>query len=134
NAENVLDAAKMYGIHYPVAQDNEYKTWNNYQNEYWPAEYLIDVQGRIRRTHFGEGEYDEMEKAIRDLLQKNGKTLSGPLTKLPDEMPDGEQSPETYLGAARMEYFYPTKTLTPGQRSFIFPKDIQINSFSLSGV
>ena len=122
STDNVLDAAKMYGIHYPVAQDNDYKTWNNYQNEYWPAEYLIDVQGRIRRTHFGEGEYDEMEMAIRDLLQENGKTLSGPLTKLPDEMPGGEQSPETYLGAARMEYFYPSRTLTPGQRVIYFPK------------
>ncbi len=76
NTENVLDATKMYGIHYPVAQDNDYATWNNYKNEYWPAEYLIDAQGRIRRTHFGEGEYDQMEMAIRELLQENGKTLS----------------------------------------------------------
>ena len=134
STQNVEDASKMYGIHYPIAQDNDYKTWNNYRNEYWPAEYLIDAKGQIRRTHFGEGEYDEMEMAIRELLQENGKTLSMPLIKLPDEMPEGEQSPETYLGAARMEYFYPTKTLAPGQRSFIFPKDIQLNSFSLSGV
>ncbi len=133
NTGNVLDAAKMYGIHYPVAQDNDYKTWNNYENEYWPAEYLIDAQGRIRRTHFGEGEYDRMEMAIRALLQKNGKILSGPLSRLPDEMPDDEQSPETYLGAARAEFFYPTKTLSPGQRIFSFPKEIQLNSFSLSG-
>ncbi|HTY12067.1 MAG TPA: cytochrome c biogenesis protein DipZ [Bacteroidota bacterium] len=133
NADNVLNAANMYGIHYPIAQDNDYKTWNNYQNEYWPAEYLIDAKGRIRRTHFGEGEYDEMEMAIRELLQENGKALSGAITNLPDELPDGEQSPETYLGAARMEYFFPTRTLTPGQKTFIFPKNIKINSFSLSG-
>ena len=133
NAGNVLNAADMYGIHYPIAQDNDYKTWNNYQNEYWPAEYLIDAKGRIRRTHFGEGEYDETEMAIRELLQENGKALSGAITNPPDEMPDGEQSPETYLGAARMEYFFPTRTLTPVQKTFAFPKNIKVNSFSLSG-
>ena len=133
NSENVSDAAKMYGINYPIAQDNDYSTWNNYKNEYWPAEYLIDAQGRIRRTHFGEGEYDQMEMAIRELLQENGKILYGTMTNLPEEMPDGEQSPETYLGAARMEYFYPTKTLPQGQKTFTFPKNTQLNSFSLSG-
>ena len=59
--QNVLNAIKMYSIHYPVAQDNDYATWNNYSNQYWPAEYLIDVNGNVRRVHFGEGEYDKTE-------------------------------------------------------------------------
>jgi cytochrome c biogenesis protein CcdA/thiol-disulfide isomerase/thioredoxin len=133
STQNVLGAIKMYGIRYPVAQDNDYSTWNNYDNEYWPAEYLIDANGRIRRTHFGEGEYDRMEEAIRELLKENGQLLSGPLTGLPDETPDGEQSPETYLGAKRMEYFYPTGSLSTGRREFAFPNGMNLHTFSLSG-
>ena len=53
-------------------QDNDYKTWDNYANEYWPAEYLIDKTGHIRHTNFGEGEYAETEPLIRRLLGDNG--------------------------------------------------------------
>lgn len=133
STKNVLEALKMHGIHYPVAQDNGFSTWNNFNNEYWPAEYLIDAHGQIRRTHFGEGEYDEMEMAIRELLNENGQSPSGPLTNLPDKTPEGEQSPETYLGASRMEYFYPTGKINVGQMIFAFPKEIRLNSFTLSG-
>ena len=58
---NVQAAVKRLGIPYPVMQDNDYKTWDNYANEYWPAEYLIDKQGHVRHTHFGEGEYPQTE-------------------------------------------------------------------------
>jgi cytochrome c biogenesis protein CcdA/thiol-disulfide isomerase/thioredoxin len=133
SAKNVFGALRKYNIHYPVAQDNDYSTWNNYDNEYWPAEYLVDANGRIRRTHFGEGEYDKMEEAIRELLRENGQLLSGLPTDLPDQTPDGEQSPETYLGAKRMEYFYPAGSLSAGRRKFAFPSEMQLNSFSLSG-
>ena len=67
--ENVANAIKQYGIHYPVAQDNDYSTWNAYNNRYWPAEYLVDQQGNVVYTHFGEGDYAETEKTIRQLLQ-----------------------------------------------------------------
>ena len=70
--QNVQNAIKQFNITYPVAQDNDYQTWKNYQNHYWPAEYLIDAKGHIRRTHFGEGGYDHMEEAIRALLKENG--------------------------------------------------------------
>ena len=69
---NVRAAVKRLGISYPVMQDNRYKTWDNYANQYWPAEYLIDKQGHVRHTHFGEGEYDQTESLIRRLLGDNG--------------------------------------------------------------
>jgi len=70
---NVEDAVKRFQINYPVAQDNNYVTWNAYQNQYWPAEYFIDAQGNLRHTHFGEGGYDESEKIIQELLSEAGK-------------------------------------------------------------
>jgi len=67
---SITDAIRTYNIHYPIAQDNNYDTWNAYNNQYWPAAYLIDKKGIIRRTHFGEGEYDETEQAIQELLKE----------------------------------------------------------------
>jgi cytochrome c biogenesis protein CcdA/thiol-disulfide isomerase/thioredoxin len=66
--ENVIDAMRQYHINYPVAQDNDYATWQAYNNRYWPALYLIDAEGNIRYTHFGEGRYEETERAIQALL------------------------------------------------------------------
>ena len=63
-ASNVAAAVKRLGIPYPVVQDNNFATWTNYSNQYWPADYLIDRQGRIRDYHFGEGGYAETEQAI----------------------------------------------------------------------
>ena len=74
DTKNVESAVQQYGIKYPVAQDNDYATWKAYNNEYWPAEYLIDAQGNLRYTHFGEGNYDLTEKYIRDLLQEAGNS------------------------------------------------------------
>ncbi len=65
---NVVDALARYRINYPVAQDNNYGTWQAYNNRYWPAVYLIDKQGVIRFTHFGEGKYKEIDQAIQYLL------------------------------------------------------------------
>jgi thiol-disulfide isomerase/thioredoxin len=65
---NVIDAAKRFGLTYPIAQDNRYATWHAYGNQFWPAVYLINKQGRIVYTHFGEGNYAETEAAIQRLL------------------------------------------------------------------
>ena len=65
---NVVQAAGQLGVRYPVAQDNDYTTWNAYENNYWPAEYLIDATGTIRHVDFGEGEYGQTESFIRQLL------------------------------------------------------------------
>ena len=65
---NLQAALKRYGIRYPVAQDNEYATWNAYRNQYWPAQYILDQRGKIVFEHAGEGQYDEMERVVRKLL------------------------------------------------------------------
>ena len=103
NSDNVLAAIKQYNIHYPVAQDNSYATWQAYSNNYWPAEYLIDAKGNVRHTHFGEGEYDQTEKAIQDLLKEAGQSPDMPLTNMPDQTPASRISPETYLGSSRSQ-------------------------------
>lgn len=68
--DNVKDKVKEYGITYPVAIDNNYAIWRNFDNQYWPAHYLIDAKGQVRFTHFGEGRYDDQEKMIQQLLQE----------------------------------------------------------------
>ncbi|NWL18800.1 cytochrome c biogenesis protein DipZ [Pseudomonas umsongensis] len=68
--DNVRDKVKEYGITYPVAIDNNYAIWRNFDNQYWPAHYLIDAKGQVRYTHFGEGSYDTQEKMIQQLLEE----------------------------------------------------------------
>lgn len=72
NPDNVKDAIKRLGITFPVAQDNQYATWSAYNNQYWPGFYLIDKQGRVVYTHFGEGDYAQTEDAIKALLAQKG--------------------------------------------------------------
>ena len=67
---NVQTAMKRFGIRYPVAQDNGYDTWHAWDNQYWPASYLVDRRGRILHMHIGEGGYEEMESAIQALLDQ----------------------------------------------------------------
>lgn len=67
----VQNAIQRFGIAYPVAQDNAFATWKAYENQYWPAQYLIDQKGTIVRQHFGEGGYEEMENAIRKLVDSD---------------------------------------------------------------
>ena len=68
SAANLQAAMDRYGVKHPVAQDNRYATWRAYDNQYWPAHYLVDRTGRIQYKHFGEGEYERTEAAIRTLL------------------------------------------------------------------
>ncbi len=131
--ENVEAAIKQYNIHYPVAQDNDYATWNAYSNQYWPAEYLIDATGKIRRTHFGEGQYDETEKAIQDLLKEAGNVVGSDMITISDQTPKTRISPETYLGSKRMQYFYPNGNLGNGSKNFNLSENPALNSFSLGG-
>src|SRR5882724_3599059 len=130
--KNVLQAIEQYNIHYPVPQDNDYETWNNYNNQYWPAEYLIDANGIIRRTHFGEGEYNQMEEAIQVLLQEAGQKVSNSLSNMSDQTPTGTISPETYLGSDRMQFYYPSGNISDGKQTFILQNPTE-NAFSLGG-
>ena len=68
--DNVKDKVKEYGITYPVAIDNNYAIWRNFENQYWPAHYLVDAKGQVRFTHFGEGRYDAQEQMIQQLLEE----------------------------------------------------------------
>jgi thiol-disulfide isomerase/thioredoxin len=68
SASNVQAALKRHGITYPVAQDNDSKTWNAYRNQYWPAQYIIDQHGSIVFQHAGEGQYEQIERTIAGLL------------------------------------------------------------------
>jgi thiol-disulfide isomerase/thioredoxin len=72
SANNVQAAVKRHGIAYPVAQDNDSKTWDAYHNQYWPAQYIIDQQGRIVFRHDGEGQYDQIDRTIAKLLNASG--------------------------------------------------------------
>jgi cytochrome c biogenesis protein CcdA/thiol-disulfide isomerase/thioredoxin len=109
---NVRSAVKRLGIRYPVALDNAYATWSAYQNQYWPAEYLIDAHGRLRGAHFGEGRYAETEHEIRWLLAQRTKQLP-PATGLPDRSPTGLVTPETYLGYAHQLPSYVGSRIRP---------------------
>ena len=71
--ENVVEAAGKLGVVWPIAQDNDYRTWRSYDNIYWPAKYLIDASGVIRFTHFGEGRYEQTEHHIRALMEEAGR-------------------------------------------------------------
>jgi cytochrome c biogenesis protein CcdA/thiol-disulfide isomerase/thioredoxin len=104
SAANVAAAVAQNGIRYPVVQDNAYGTWNAYNNEYWPAEYLIDARGRIRLEDFGEGEYAAKERAIRSLLVEAGAgALSGSVHVHALAPSEAELTPESYLGTERGE-------------------------------
>jgi len=99
---NVRSAVKRFGLEYPTAQDNDFATWRAYENNYWPAKYLIDKTGRVRYTHFGEGEYEETESWIRRLLGEKMKTRR---TSVTDETPNDITTPESYLGYGRLDRY-----------------------------
>ena len=83
--DNVVQATRDNGILWPVALDNDYGTWRNYSNRFWPAKYLIDRDGEVRYTHFGEGKYAETEEMIRALLVEAGADLSDDDFTLPSD-------------------------------------------------
>jgi cytochrome c biogenesis protein CcdA/thiol-disulfide isomerase/thioredoxin len=127
-ASNVERAIKQNGIEYPVAQDNAMATWTAWGNQYWPAKYLIDAQGHVRYAHFGEGDYDKTETAIRQLLKEPGAMAGKPSTTYD---PARQATPETYLGSARAEGF--TQAPRDGTHDYAAADDLPESSFSLGG-
>ncbi len=130
---NVQQAITQYGLTYPVAQDNDFATWQAYNNRYWPAEYLIDAQGNIRYTHFGEGEYDQTETAIRELLAEAGVQVTEDMATLPDETPQSATTPETYLGLGRIDRFASNETLQYGIQDYTFPAELPLHGVAFQG-
>jgi cytochrome c biogenesis protein CcdA/thiol-disulfide isomerase/thioredoxin len=131
-AGNVAAAIEREGIRYPVAQDNALATWGAWGNQYWPAEYLIDARGQVRDAHFGEGDYDRTEAAIRTLLREAGHPNPGAMAAPRGVVhPTFEATPETYLGRARAERFDPPPQA--GTRTYAQPGKLKTSHFALSG-
>ncbi len=111
---NVRQAVKDLHVDYPVAVDNDWTIWRAFHNDYWPAHYFIDAQGRVRHHHYGEGEYDVSEAVIQQLLREAGHMVTGgPVQVAADgaqAAPDNKQdwSPETYIGYDRAQKFAST--------------------------
>jgi cytochrome c biogenesis protein CcdA/thiol-disulfide isomerase/thioredoxin len=132
DAGNVQQAIHSDGLTYPVVQDNRYGTWNAYQNEYWPAEYLIDRAGHVRHTQFGEGHYKEDEAAVRRLLFEAGASdLPPPMTAHAIVPSSQLATPETYLDPQRAQGF--VTPLQPGVHSYPGASRLGINEFALRG-
>jgi len=143
---NVRRAVARLGITYPVAIDNGYAIWDALNNEYWPAHYLIDARGRIRYHHFGEGSYDETERAIQQLLAEAGHRQALQVARgLPRQGlslhgvqaasdPRDVRSPETYIGYERAENFSsPGGAIHDTAADYTVPAGLSLNDWGLSG-
>ncbi len=132
DATNVAQAINSDGLRYPVVQDNHYGTWDAYQNEYWPAEYLIDANGEVRHTQFGEGDYKQTEQAVRELLGEAGATrLPAPITAQAIVPSTQLATPETYLDAQKAQGF--AMPLVAGIHTYAGVGTPALNQFALSG-
>jgi len=129
NPANVAAAVKTDGITYPVALDNNYDTWNAFNNDSWPADYLIDKSGNVRYISLGEGDYDKTEKAIQQLLG-----ISAPLQTAKFSVPvSQDQTPETYFGTNRAANYVGTPALTDGAATFQATNSLAQNNWTISG-
>ena len=141
NIDNVRRAGKDMRIDYPIAIDNNYAIWRALKNEYWPALYFVDAQGRIRHHHFGEGEYEQSEMVIQQLLADAG--IGGVGYKLVSVDARGVEasadwgslkSPENYLGYERTENFSsPGGAVLDKSRMYQRPAMLRLNEWALSG-
>lgn len=125
--QNVQKALTKYGITYPVGLDNNYKTWKNYRNSYWPHTYLFNREGTLVFDHIGEGGYDELEAHIQEEL-----AVEEEMTLVATPEFQNIRSPEIYLGAAvnRGNVAY---DITPGTHTFATPTKQMLNSVQLGG-
>jgi len=136
---NVAKAVQDLGVRYPVALDNKYVLWNTLHNQYWPAHYFVDAQGRVRYFHHGEGDYAMSERVIRQLLAEAGHA---PATGMSETKASGAEaaaafseigSPETYIGYARAERFVSPGGLTHDQPKAYASAPLALNDWSLEG-
>jgi len=137
---NVATAVKKLGITYPVAIDNDYAIWRAMNNQYWPAHYFIDAQGRVRAHHFGEGEYAHSEQIIQQLLAEAGHKVATDMVN-PDAQgvqkpPDDNDvaSPETYVGYERAQNFAEAAGEPHDQaHDYSAPQKLELNQWGLGG-
>ncbi len=133
--KNVQMAIDEHGLTYPVVQDNDFGTWEAFDNHYWPAKYLIDAQGNIRYRHFGEGSYEETAQAIESLLAEIGADTGSGIT-LPAETPAYGKpvTRETYLGPRSWNALGNAKG-APSDDSVTYrvPTELTLHSYYLGG-
>jgi thiol-disulfide isomerase/thioredoxin len=138
---NVRRAVEERKIGFPVAIDSDYAIWQAFDNAYWPALYIIDVQGRIRHHQFGEGGYEKSERIIQQLLREAGATGVGEgLAAVESGGIEAEadwrnlKSPENYLGHDRTENFAsPGRATLEKARVYAAPAKMRLNEWALSG-
>ncbi len=129
---NVRKATRELGVRYAVAIDNDYKTWDAYQNGAWPTEYLVDRRGHIREIKEGEGNYDDTERTIRKLL---GEPAKAQLASVADQTPQHvAMTPETYLGWERLERYSGSQVVPDRVVPYKFPRTVPPNTVAYDGV
>jgi thiol-disulfide isomerase/thioredoxin len=141
NVDNVGRAVQDMSVGYPVAIDNDYAVWRAFDNYYWPALYFADAQGRIRHHHFGEGEYQQSEMVIQQLLAEAGSGSTSHDLVSPEargiEAPadwDTLGSPENYTGYERTENFASPDGVIPGKpHVYSAPAELRPNHWALAG-
>ncbi|RJR28218.1 cytochrome c biogenesis protein DipZ [Candidatus Microgenomates bacterium] len=132
NIDNLKKAVADFELKYPIVQDNDYKTWRAYGNQYWPAKYIIDSKGTVRFTHFGEGAYDETEKIIQDLLREAGSSIEEAVDNYKYSL--HAVTPETYIGWARGSAFATKDQLVKNKNSnYTLRNSLSLSTFSLGG-
>ena len=141
NVDNVRRAAKEMKVDYPIAIDTDFAIWRALKNEYWPALYIVDAQGRIRHHQFGEGGYEQSERIIQQLLAEAGNSSIG--HDLVSVDPRGAEapadwsnlkSPENYVGYDRTENFAsPGGAVLDKPRVYAAPARLKLNGWALSG-
>jgi len=139
---NVRQATSRYDVHYPVATDNNFTIWNGFDNEAWPAFYLIGANDRVRLRMLGEGDYDKIERGIQKLLSEaSGSPVPGDIVNVAGqgvEAPadDGDLlSPETYVGYSKAENFASSGGLAQGTaKPYRMPSTLRLNHWALAGV
>jgi thiol-disulfide isomerase/thioredoxin len=137
---NVETAVRDLKLQFPIAIDSAHTIWQAFNNEYWPADYLIDAKGRIRYHHFGEGDYEQSERVIQQLLKESGANgLSGSTVDVSGDgieaAPSADvRSPETYGGYARAEHFASTERVArDSRRMYSIPARLYLNQWGLIG-
>lgn len=133
--KNVADAIEKYKLTYPIVQDNDFTIWRSFANRYWPAKYLIDADGYIRYTHFGEGDYEETDAAIASLLKEIGVDVEGGAMPTESDAERRTITPETYLG----ERSWPSLANGESQpvdtvETYRMPESLALHQYALDGM
>ena len=141
DADNVRWAAKDERVEYPIALDPDFAVWRAFDNNYWPAVYIADAEGRIRHNHFGEGGYEECEMAVQMLLREAGREgVPDDLVSVADEGFEAQAdwgtlgSPETYVGYEQAQNFVSANAAEFDEpQDFGVPDRLELNQWALSG-